>query len=141
LEQEDRDAISEIPLIHARALLSGELANVLNTFADGAVYMPPNEVPVVGRAAIADKLAELPRLTGYDAPIAEIVGRGDLAVARGTYSLAFQSGSQLTDSGKYVYFLERQQDGTWLVTWAIWNSDLPAQSLDLEPITVRTERR
>ena len=141
LTQADKDAIGEIPLIHARALLSGELDDVLATFADGAVYMIPNEELVVGRAAIAEKLAVLPRLTGYDAPLAEIIGHGDMAAARGSYSLAYQSGSRLSDSGKYVYLLRRSDDGSWRIAWAIWNSDLPAQSMDLAPITVQTERR
>jgi ketosteroid isomerase-like protein len=140
LTEADEAAIRAVPEAHGRHFLAGQLNGVVETFAEDAVYLPPNEPAVVGRSAIGGKLAELSRLTGYNAPVEEIDGQGDLAVVRGSYSLAFQSGGRLTDSGKYVYVLRRQPGGSWLIAWAIWNSDLPAQSLDLEPNTVQSER-
>jgi len=141
LTQADEAAIGAVSEAHGRHSLAGELNGVVETFAEDAVYLPPNQPAVVGRSDIGSELAELPRVTGYNASVEEIDGQGDLAVMRGTYSLAFQSGSRLTDSGKYVYVMRRQSGGSWLIVWAIWNSDLPAQSLDLEPVAVQSERR
>jgi hypothetical protein len=31
----------------------------------------------------------------------------------------------MTDSGKYMAIARRQEDGAWLWTAVIWNSDLP----------------
>jgi len=139
LGAEDEAIIAAIPEQHASSFVSGELAAVVATYTEDAVVMLPNEATIVGRTAIGDWFAANPRLIGYNAPMTEIDGRGDLAVARGSYSLAFQDGG--SDAGKYVYVLRNQPDGTWRIAWAIWNSDLPAQQLDMAPITVETERR
>ena len=139
LTAEDEAVIHAIPQQHSSSFLSGELEAVVSTYTEDAVVMLPNEATIVGRTAIGDWFAANPRLIGYNAPMTEIDGRGDLAVARGGYSLALQGGG--SDSGKYVYVLRKQPDGFWRIAWAIWNSDLPAQQLDMAPITVETERQ
>ncbi len=136
----DEAAIRAISESHARDFTSGQLERVVGTFTEDAIYMLANEPLVQGRAAIRDKLAELPRVTGYTAPVVAIEGGGNMAVARGTYSVAYQSSSGATDTGKYIYVLHRQTDDTWRIAWAIWNSDLPPQRLDLAPVTVEAER-
>ncbi len=54
-------------------------------------------------------------------------GVGDLAYQRvtsaGTVAVAGLA-EAIADTGKYLQIAERQEDGSWLWTAVIWNSDL-----------------
>lgn len=93
-------------------------------FTETATLMPPNHAPVKGRAAIRTFIKEYPPISKFTASTIEIEGRGDLAYVRGTYQVTFETGS--TDFGKFLEIQRHQQDGRWLISLDIFNSDLPA---------------
>lgn len=101
-------------------------------YTDDAVVMPPNDKVANGREAArksVDDLLSLPALSIKWQPTNVAVARsGDLAYLTGAYSIAFKgaNGEPLTDQGKLIEVWKKQQDGKWLCTADIWNSDLPA---------------
>jgi ketosteroid isomerase-like protein len=55
-------------------------------------------------------------------------GRGDLAYARASYSATSEVPGipePVSDVGKVLAVLQKQDDGTWLLSAVIYNSDLP----------------
>jgi ketosteroid isomerase-like protein len=58
----------------------------------------------------------------------EVVGASDHAVVRGVYSMTLMPPGAtvaIADTGKYVELWRKQQDGRWLISWDIFNSDIP----------------
>ena len=113
------------------ALLAEDWDRFAATFTEDAVRMPPNEPLHQGREAIRE-WAETNwgplTLTEFTQPMVSIDGRGDLAYIRGTYSATSEVPGfpqPVTDVGKVVAIMRRQDDGRWLVSVAIYNSDLP----------------
>jgi ketosteroid isomerase-like protein len=96
-------------------------------FADDAVVMPPNQPPVVGRAAI------LEWASAYDTPSFNLSpdifgGRDHLAYYRGIYEVWFGSPMlprprPVVVAGSFVLVLEKQRDGSWLFVEGIWTSE------------------
>ncbi len=107
-----------------QANLASDWAAAAALFTEDAVRMPQNGPMIVGRAAIlASMEAEPVTFTQWSNAPLEIDGRGDLAYARGTYSLTVAGMPQAV--GKYVWILRQQPDGSWLAATGIWNHDLP----------------
>ena len=103
--------------------------NAQQLYAENASVMPPNSPIAEGRAAIRAWMATFPPTSDFLLTPIEIVGRGDLAYVRGTYAFKIvgPDGHQISeDRGKYVEIRRKQQDGKWLVTVDIFNSDLAA---------------
>jgi len=99
-------------------------------YAETATLMPPNHGVVQGRAAIRAYIAAFPRLSHFTVSPIEIDGRADLAYVRGTFQMTFVSPPgrpAIEDHGKFLEIRRRQDDGKWLVTNDIFNSDLPAK--------------
>lgn len=97
-------------------------------FTPNGVFMPANGPAVEGRAAIQAWLAAFPPMTDFTTQVVEVDGLGDLAYARGTYSLTIAAAGRApahTDHGKWIEVLRRQSDGRWLVAIDIFNSDVP----------------
>lgn len=124
----DMDAIDSVRSAFQEAVRTGDAAAVLAVYADGAVEMPPNMPIRSGKSAIEAGAAEEPQLTTFSLTPVETDGVGDLAYDRGTYAASvMMEGMEepVTDTGKYVVLLRKQDDGSWLMTAVIWNSDLP----------------
>ena len=53
---------------------------------------------------------------------------GDIIIDAGRYTLSVQTpdGDSMTDVGKYLQVLKRQADGSLLIAYDCFNSDLPA---------------
>ncbi len=96
-------------------------------FADDAVVMPPNQPPVVGRAAI------LEWASAYDTPSFDLMpdimrGRQRLAYYRGLYEVWFGPAGlprprPVVVAGSFVLVLEKQRDDSWLFVEGIWTSE------------------
>lgn len=98
-------------------------------YTESAVFMPPNQGAVEGRAAIRAWFQTFPPISEFTLTPIEIEGNGDLAYVRGTYALtvAGPDGRPATsDHGKFLEIRRRQRDGSWLMVTDIFNSDLPA---------------
>ncbi len=105
-------------------------ASVLSGYyTEAGILMAPNAPAANGRAAIQAAfeglMAMKPQLT---LAVQSVVANGPLAVARGTYSMAFTppgAPGPITDTGKVLVHWE-EVGGKWLMVADIFNSDLPA---------------
>jgi uncharacterized protein (TIGR02246 family) len=110
---------------------AGDAAAVASGYLPDARLLPPNAGTVEGREAIQKFWAGL--LDAYrvrlDAVSDEIEGRGDLAYARGHYTLdgtaKAAGGAPLHDNGKFLEILRRQPDGSWRLAVDMYSSSLP----------------
>jgi ketosteroid isomerase-like protein len=67
--------------------------------------------------------------------VLDIDGRGDLAYARGSYSAILEVPGlpePVTDEGKFLVIIRKQEDGEWLASISIYNSDAPVPTMDIE---------
>ena len=96
-------------------------------YAPDAIFMPPNAPEVRGREAITTFLMGFPTLTKFHTVDVEINGSSNLAFVRGTYELRLMidDSTEVTDIGKYIEIWQTMDDGSWLCTRDIFNSDLP----------------
>ncbi len=114
------------------AISSGDAEAFGMFYAEDAVSMPPNEPPLVGRAAIVADAAE-----DFAAMSSSLTSQsegsyvmGDQAVEWGTYSLSgtmVDSDVTVSEDGKYVAIYERQADGSWKIVRDIWNANAASE--------------
>lgn len=98
-------------------------------YTDDAAILPPNAPAVIGQQAIIDYLKTFPAFSDYKQETQEIVGFGDLAYDRETYSVTMllPGTPPIKDAGKIIWIWKKQADGSWKLWREIWNSDLPAK--------------
>jgi ketosteroid isomerase-like protein len=129
LSEADLTAINELVRRWAELENAGDWEAVVALHTEDAVWMPPNEKIVEGRAAMQAWAANAEfNVLELSAPTAEIDGRDGLAYVRASYDMTFQIAGldePIKDIGKWVALLRKQPDGVWKVTVNIWNSDLP----------------
>jgi uncharacterized protein (TIGR02246 family) len=125
LSEADKAGIEANDQAWQEAVRSNDGAGAAALYAEGAVFMPPNEPAVEGRGNIQAWFEALPPVTAVDVKTAEIDGLGDLAFTRGTYSMTIspEGMDPITDSGKYLAISRKQADGSWLLSRDIFNSN------------------
>jgi len=94
-----------------------------------AVRMPPNAPMIQGHAAFIASWEALPPITGFTLTPQVVAGDGDLAYARGAFTLdlAPPDAEAVNMVGKWHAIYKRQADGSWLCTSDIWNEDTPIE--------------
>jgi ketosteroid isomerase-like protein len=92
---------------------------VLQFIAQDAVYMPPGAAPLHGRKAIEELFKAHP-WEHLSESLAEVDGRGDLAFARGTWSITFNGKPA---AGSYIEEWQKQPDGAWQIIRKVWNTE------------------
>jgi ketosteroid isomerase-like protein len=127
LSTADTDAIKAVTESYRASAFAGDWDAWGKTLATDVVYSPPNMEPLKGRDAAVTWAKTFPKITNFTQEIVEVVGRGDLAYARGTYNyaVAMPDGSAASDQGDGTWIFRRQADGAWLATRLIWHSKLP----------------
>jgi len=128
LSDEDVAAIHVSTEEYIQAWRSADWVTLTALHTEDAVIMPPNQSMVQGRDEIQASNEASPVPVEANLTIVEIDGRGDLAYVRGTYSITVQPEGvpePIQDTGKYLEIRRKQEDGSWLITIDIWNSDLP----------------
>ena len=84
--------------------------------------------PKVSPEQLIALLKAFPDVTHMELASTDIVGVGDLAYARGAWSMTFRTpAGEQKDQGKCLAIFRRQADGSWKAERDIWNSDLPAK--------------
>ena len=127
LSDSDLAAIREASANYERHAIANDWDAWIELIGDDAVYLPPGEPAVSGRAAVRSWVDTFPHVDQLSLTIADIVGQGDLAVVRGSFSMSVtdDAGVSADDEGKYVEVWARQADGSWKMIRDIWNSSQP----------------
>ena len=124
----DKAAIRTLHDQTAAASNAGDLAAL---FTDDAVFMPPNEPAVIGKEAIRTWAQGLFDQFTFEETVTteEVQVAGDWGFTRVTYTAKVTpkaGGEPQEETGKCIYIVHRQPDGSWKYTRCIWNSDQPA---------------
>jgi uncharacterized protein (TIGR02246 family) len=128
LSDEDVAAIKASTEEYIQAWGSADSVTLAALYTEDGIMMPPNQSIVQGRDEIQASNEASPAPLEVNLTIVEIDGRGDIAYVRGTYSFAMQPEGvpePIQDTGKYIEIRRKQEDGSWLITIDIWNSDMP----------------
>jgi uncharacterized protein (TIGR02246 family) len=137
LSKADVAAIRSLIDSYERAVLAGDYDAAAALWAEDVIRMPPNAPMIEGRVAMLEDLkARAYVVREFNQAFDEIDGRGGLAYARGSYSITItipENPEPVSDSGKSLAILRKQKDGSWILTTACWNSDLPLPEENPEP--------
>ena len=126
LSAKDTAAIRAVSEQFSRLLLAQDFDALVRLYTDDAVFMPPHQPAVNGRAALRSWMAAFPKVTQFALEIDEIDGREDLAYVRGRYSMTLHpdgAPGPIEDAGKSIEIRMKQPDGSWLMKADIFNSD------------------
>ena len=99
-------------------------------YTTDAILMPPNQPIVEGNEAMESRWQSAFEQFSIEFGFTrdEIRVAGNWGFARGTYQVSrtpAAGGETVEDNGKYLVILRRQDDGSWLFSHDIDNSDRP----------------
>ena len=132
-------AVNQVWDQYASSLNAGDVDRYMALWADNAIQLPPDSLPLVGKETLRAGLESEVKAITYDMKITneEVNVSGDLAVARGTYAatITFKDGSDpISIDGKYMTLLKRQPDGSWKIFRDIYNSNVPPASDEISSV-------
>ncbi|MFC1712923.1 YybH family protein [Candidatus Poribacteria bacterium] len=125
--QSEEDQVRTAALAWDDAFNAGDLARIMNLYANEIISMPPNLPAREGKAALQ---ADFEYLLGefdshHETSTVGVMMSGDLAIERGRYTMTLTpkaGGETITEVGKHV--MVRQKIGDeWKIVWEIWNTD------------------
>jgi uncharacterized protein (TIGR02246 family) len=126
---EDLAAIRALDEAYVEAVIALDWEGLAALFKTDGVLMPPNEATVTGRAALRERGENFNiAAVKYTHTEIDVGGASGVAYLHGTYAieLTFEDDTATyEDVGKYLWILERQPDGEWLIEKVMWNSDMP----------------
>ena len=123
-----RRAVAAADSTWAAAAAARDLEASVNAMADDGIMFPPDQAPVVGRAAIKEYMAAAFAIPGFSVHWApgeiKVASSGDLAYSfgRSRYTVPDSSGTIRTIHAKGVTVWRREADGRWRCVADIWNS-------------------
>jgi uncharacterized protein (TIGR02246 family) len=129
----DEAAIRAADAAILQAANAKDANRVISSYAEDAVWLPPNAPIVQGKQSIRAGWSQLLATPGLniDWQIAklDISRSGDLAYTFYTYQLTMQGqdGKPIADHGKDLAIWKKQGDGSWKMVADTFNSDLPAK--------------
>jgi len=127
----DEAAIAKSRTAFQTAAGTQDGAAIAKLFTTDGVEMPPNAPAAKGRAAIEayhKGFGQQWMMHGMTITSTETKVSGDTAYDAGTYKqqiMSNKSGAVIDDVGKYIVLLKKDAGGAWLITHAIYNSNLP----------------
>ena len=130
-QAKDDPAIAKVRSAYQTAAGSQDGAALAKLYTADGVEMPPNAPAAKGRAAIEafhKAFAQQWMMHGMTITPTETKVTGDTAYDIGTYKqslMAQKTGAMVEDKGKYIVLLKKDAGGGWLISHAIYNSDLP----------------
>lgn len=116
---------------YAKAVNAGDADGVAALMTDKTVYADLNLPVAVGKEAIRSQTAAFNNLFkfNFNVPVEDVRVIGDLAVARGSWSVKLTPKAQgiapISDGGSWILVLARQNDGSWKWDWCVPNSNQP----------------
>jgi len=128
LTASDEAAVRQAFDLEMKAANAADAAGWAALYSQDAIVLRPHAPAVQGREAIQPWLATLPAISNAKGQGVEIMGYGDLAYLRGTYSMTFTIPGvpvPIDERGKFLQIYRKQSDGSWKMTREIYNSDIP----------------
>lgn len=124
LTAKDRTAIEKAKRAWVAAFKSKDWDALIDQYAEDAVILPPDEKAQTGREAVRATFATDDKTSNEVFETIEINGDENIAYAQGTFNFTITSGNNppVNASGKYMEIWQKQEDGSWLITHDIWNS-------------------
>ncbi len=124
----DEAAIKGVQLREAQAIKEKDAAGLLALFESDLVVMPPNEPPIVGKAALRSWFLRVTDQFSIDLDfsVEEVRVTGDWAFERFSFrrtTTPTGGGDPTTARGKGIHVFRRQSDGSWKIARDIWTSD------------------
>jgi uncharacterized protein (TIGR02246 family) len=113
------------------SLAAGDAERWIQLWVEDGVQLPPGAPPNVGRDTIFASISANMMQGTYedmDIHVEEVLVAGDLAIARGMYTVTFvpNDGSDpVFVDGKYTTTFQRQPDGSLMIYRDIFNSNVP----------------
>jgi ketosteroid isomerase-like protein len=108
------------------AQVRGDVAAMMEIYADDAVVFPPGEAPVTGKPAVTRwrtrAVAAAPRIAREQFEIASLDVCGDMAVETGSVSVQEEGSgaSAVTTRTPYITVWKHQDDGAWKIQKDMW---------------------
>ena len=124
---EDRFAIEAVHNAWLNAELRGDSSVLLQLCTSEPVWLPPNEAPLCGRAAILGWLKDQPEATvrRIDIDDLAISGLGGFAWKLATFRTRLEApagGGGGVVTGAHGWLLQRDNGGTWRIAVVTWTS-------------------
>ena len=127
LSSEDRDALQALTDRLVSLSLDRDWDAFLELLTDDVVFLPPDELAVIGKAAVADFLEAYPIMTQFNTSIGSADGRADHAAALGPFDITVETEEGETRMvGKWLATY-RKEWGRWRMATDCWNLDAPME--------------
>ena len=131
----DVQAILQLEENVFEAEIAGDIDAWASFFAEDVNLMPPDVPMLVGSEAIqawaAPFFEQFDLHEETDWREVEVSGDWGCIRAHWTWTLTPKGGGDsVTDTGKSIWIVSRQDDGSWKIACAIWNSDHPGADED-----------
>jgi uncharacterized protein (TIGR02246 family) len=127
----DIQAVKQTVEAFAKAMNAADAEGMASMMTDKTIYAD-NHLPVaVGKAAVQSmSAAQNTRFKAeFQAPVDEVRVAGDVAVARGTWSIRLtpktEGPAPISDSGSWMLLASRHADRSWKWDWLVPNSSQP----------------
>jgi ketosteroid isomerase-like protein len=122
---------------YMEAVKTADIERILSYHSDNICYLPPNQQQFSGKENLRKWLLAY---FNYFTPserldLLNLEVFGDFAYLKGKYIINAKikhSGKEISDNGKFIYFFKRLDNGNWICTQSIWNSD--NRSFDLHSL-------
>ncbi len=126
----DAAAINGVVDEYETALNAGDAAGFVAVFTEDGVIMPPDAPALIGQEAIRTGIQTFFDQNTLEIAFSldEVVVAGDWAFARDTTAgtqIPKAGGEPTEDSGKGIFILQRQLDGSWKIARRIFNNNNP----------------
>ena len=127
-QAEDIDAIKQLNDDWKAGWLTGDFELLLSLYADEPILMPQDQPIVVGKDSIRPLYQAVLEAVSFKSQgiVEEIEVSGDLGYFRTSYTFSATpkaGGEAIEVTGKTIFIVKRQHDGTWKITHLMDNSD------------------
>jgi len=130
LPEEDISAIRTLEVRHRDQAASQDFDAMAADIGEDFFVWAPNQPEVAGKSQLREwqRAWEGASFETYELPVDEIIGCGDLAFVKGSYSMVFipeGATEAISDSGRWMHLLRKMPEGNWVVIRDMFNSELP----------------
>jgi ketosteroid isomerase-like protein len=128
LTDADRAAVNRVVADYAASALAGDWAALGALWTPDAAYLVPEAPAIRGRDAIVATFQGSPPPTEAGVDVDAWDGTGNWAWVRGTWhwvTPATEEAPEMRGEGSFLWVMEKQPNGTWLIDTECFNSDAP----------------